>query len=67
MGVKTSLATTVIAASHTAATTKIAGRAECDCTAASAGPDRYLAGNDQDMQAGDSNITAFQTLIINLS
>ena len=70
MGTKTTLATTVIAASHTAAATK-AGRSptEQNATAQQQAQDLIVTLKEmlKDMQAGDSNITAFQTLITNLS
>jgi len=70
MGVKTSLATTTIAASHTAAATK-AGRypVEQITAAQQQAQDLIITLKEiiKDMQTGDSNITAFQTLITDLS
>ena len=70
MGVKTSLATTTFAASHTAAATK-SGRSpvEQNATAQQQAQDLIVTLREmiKDMQTGDTNITAFQTLITNLS
>jgi hypothetical protein len=70
MGTKTSLSTTTFAASHTAAATK-AGRSpvEQNATAQQQAQDLIVTLKEmiKDMQSGDANITAFQTLITNLS
>jgi len=64
MGVKTSLATTVVAAAHLLTALK-AGRYPTEQQA----QDLIITLKEiiKDMQAGDANITAFQTLIANLS
>ena len=70
MGTKTSLSTTTFAASHIAAATK-SGRSpvEQNATAQQQAQDLIVTLREmiKDMQSGDANITAFQTLITNLS
>jgi hypothetical protein len=70
MGVRTSLIATAIAASHTSAAFK-SGRnaAELVTQAEQQIQDAIITLKEivKDMQTGDANITAFQTLITNLS
>ena len=70
MGVKTSLSTTVVAASHLSAAFK-SGRypTEQIAVAQQQAQDLIITLKEiiKDMQTGDANITAFQTLITNLS
>jgi hypothetical protein len=70
MGVKSSLSTTVVAASHLSAALKN-GRypTEQIAVAQQQAQDLIITLKEiiKDMQAGDVNITAFQTLITNLS
>ena len=66
MGVKTSLATTTVAASHLSAALK-AGRYPVEQIQQAQDLIITLKEIIKDMQTGDANIAAFQTLITNLS
>lgn len=70
MGVKTTLSTTVVAAAHLSAALK-AGRYRVEqiTQAHQQAQDLIITLKEiiKDVQVGDPNITAFQTLITNLS
>jgi hypothetical protein len=70
MGIKTSLATTTVANAHLSAALKAGPYpTEQIAVAQQQAQDLIITLKEiiKDMQAGDANITAFQTLITNLS